>query len=726
MFSPIVIKRKIEKLWRAQGIRLIEHPVEYVVRMYDHFSLLEQTDGGAAWYQREAQTKEEFAYVPKESEFIRNELLMSSISFPYWYYRYFFIKGTDGKLIRPAQQIAQGIFLDVLSELDEKKLPKLILALKGRQLGISTVTEGIELWHSLFRKGSKNVISSAEEEKSIMLSEMIDTGLDMLPLWMKPIIDQDNKKEGKKFGGGLDTSIIIQHGAMSKGIARGTTPTTAHISEVSHYNNPVVSIESSLLKAMHETSDTFLVLESTPKRKDDWFHMTWKYNKEGMKDGRNRFVCVFLPWFCGMDKYPTEAWLRNHPIPRDWQPQRETMEQAAKAALYVATTPLLKKHFSEGWTMSRGQQWFWEFSFTEASRDEASLRAFFSEMAADDETCFVSKNWSVYSRETIERIRQSMSREWTDYAFSGSGIEPRYHLTSYLDPASPVERVQWKTIEEQDRLWTFTPLRQTPESDAESFFLRVWEKPVRGYNYTVGVDPSGGGGRDNASIDVLRVGQNGEPDVQVAQFYCPVISPSELPPFVQAVSLWYGKWMEPMPEAYLAPETQVNLGDPITWQLQKEGYTNFHRNRRYDTVDKGPTNRLGWVTSYTSRQLMLDAQKLAIESGWLHVNSERTLTELEGQEGEETEAGKTRFDHSSSTHDDSIFSLGIAYFVSHDEETLSMRQSGRRPIEPLKLEPREAPARLSGTALMQLQFRLAEKAARVEWEEEGDSYEFVY
>ena len=725
MFSPVVIERKVKKLYLTQNIKLVRHPIGDSVRMYNHFLDLEQTDGASVWYQREGQTREEFALAPKEIEFIRNEMLMSAISFPYWYYRYFFIAPKEGGTpIRPEVQIAQSIFLDILADLDEKNLPKLILALKGRQLGISTITEGIILWHDLFRKGIKSVISSAEQEKSEQLSGMIDVGIESLPQWMKPVIDRDNIKEGKIFGGGLDNTLLIQHGAMTKGIARGNTPQIAHISEVSHYPNPVVSIESSLLKAMHENAHTFIVLESTPRKRDDWFHGYWKFNKEGMKTGNNRFVCMFLPWFCGIDKYPTKDWLRNHPPPREWVPKRETVEQAAKAALYVASTALLRKHFGEGWTMPIHQQWFWEFSFVEASRDEASFRSWMSEMAADDETCFVSKNWSVYSRETIASIRAGLSPTWTDYAFSGSGIEPRYHLTSWHDPKAPTEKVQWKTIEDQDRTWTFTPLREEPD---DTFYLRVWEKPVRGYNYTVGVDPSGGGGRDNASIDVLRVGRNGEPDVQVAQFYCPNISPSELPPFVQAVSLWYGRWMEPMAEAYLAPETQVNLGDPITWQLQKEGYTNFHRNRRYDTVDKGASNRLGWVTSYTSRQLMLDAQKLAIESGWLHVNSERTLDELEGQEGEETEAGKTRFDHSSSTHDDSIFSLGIAYFVSHDEETLSMRQSGRRPIEPLKLAPKEAPARLSGLALMQFQFRMDEKSAHRVWADEGDSEgEFVY
>jgi hypothetical protein len=724
MFSKKVIAANIDRLERSQGIKLTEYPVEKAVAVYAHFLSFTRTDGKRTWYQRDDQTEEQFEFVQWERDWIRNELFLCSCSFPYWFFRYFFIKTKDAQIRRPDLLIAQRIFLDILADLDEQNLPIILFVLKARQLGISTITEAIILWIALFRRGSHTLISSAEEQKSIDMSEMVWIGLNNLPLWMAPVLTGESKARGPIFGE-LSSDILIQHGAMQKGIGRGSTPIAAHVSEVAYYNNPVVTIESSLLKAMHENPRTFLVLESTAKRKYDWFHNTWTYNRDAESKGMNKYTCLFLPWYVGSDKYPTSDWIRNHPIPDNWKPSQACLEQALKAELYVATTPLLLKYLGAKWKMPREQMWFWEFEYAAAMRDEDSLRSFYAEMAADEVSAFQSKRSPVYSIATQERLRSQISNDYTDYAVLGDGIDKRFHLSDYHSTGRRIV-IEWMTMLGEPRRWELVPLKETPSDPFHDLFLRIWEHPKRGFNYSIPADTGGGIGSDHSCIEVLRVGRKGEPDVQVAQLYSSWLPAIEMPPFMHAVGAYYGRMMEPLPEAYLCPETQLGAGgDPIVHQLTKEGYSNIHRMRRYDMAPKSGSlpNRLGWATTSWSRPLITQTLQMAIEYGWIRINSDRTVEEIENLEMDEGNDGKLRQDHSSHSHDDSYMSLCIGHWCSHDEETLAERKAGKRP-KPKDSEI-EKPSRVLQTAeeIMANSIRMEERMIHEPTDEE---MEFVY
>jgi hypothetical protein len=1081
VFSPKKIAANIRKVEKDNNLVLKENSVKECIAVFDHFQSISKMEGKRAYYCREAQSEEEFVFAPWELAWIKNELMMCACSFPYWFYRYFFLKDKENRIRRPDVLIAQKIYMDILAEKDELNLPMLFIILKARQLGMSSITEAVILWIALFRRGSHTLISSAEESKSIQMSEMIWIALENLPQWMKPRLTREDRTKGPEFGD-IDSDVLIQHGAQTKGIGRGSTPIAAHLclrgdslvdvgngdlkeiqhirigdtvitdsgaraevsaisvrpvegrevvevrtwlnrerisltadhkvftkdgwkpageltkddwigtpvrkitgklthllspdirdswgkkkrgkcsemlilldeemgfvfgyylaegclifnpqgasmvnfalhqsekayadraikamqpftakinfkhrpgtktaiiqaygssfsrfihehfgctdkkripewvfetnheflrgivagyfsgdgsksntglgavvsatsvrprilyqirhilaslgygwggittekafidhrgwnnskswtltisgkpaqiiydlmgvqarrpytgkgdfvkkyeltpthiwtkiksvlpssanevwdievnhpdhsfetvigvvanSECAYYGNAIESIEASLLNSMHENPRTFLVLESTAKRKGDWFHRKWLYNRSHESDGYQKFLCLFLPWYVGRDIYPTDDWLRNHPIPKNYEPSKEALEQAQQAALYVASQPILQKYLGQGWEMPIEQIWHWQFRHFEALEDQKYgdgelMKKFVAEMAADEYSCFQSKRDPVYKKELTDRLRSNVRPHLYDVAIVGSGIDRRFHLTEY-HTTQKRHHIDWMTFDDQHRSWQLVPLKGE-YSEREDFFLRIWDEPKRGYNYTVGVDIAGGGGGDHSCIEVLRVGENGKPDVQVAQLYSKWVSSQELPPFCLAIGLWYGKFMEPLPQAKMAPETQIAVGDPISYQLPKEGYTNFHRMRRYDTP-KSASNRggrMGWATVGWSRQLMLDYEKLAIEAGWLQINSLRTIEELEGLESDETETGRTRHDHSSTTYSDSIFGLGIAHFVSHDEETLAQRMGGALPRvqeEPQeeRTEQRESVEAIFGRTLM--------------------------
>jgi hypothetical protein len=195
------------------------------------------------------------------------------------------------------------------------------------------------------------------------------------------------------------------------------------------------------------------------------------------------------------------------------------------------------------------------------------------------------------------------------------------------------------------------------------------------------VDIAGGVGGDNTSFDVLRTNPKDkqDQDIQVAQLYSPWISSPEAPPFALALGIYYGKFMSPIPQALMAPEVQVATGDPISYQLDKLGYVNFYYMKRFDLKQRpgGNRHRRGWASLGWSRQMMRETLKHAIDSAWILVNSGITASEMANEEAEETESGRTKFDHSNDSNDDSITSLGICYMTSHDEDTIMERIQGK-------------------------------------------------
>lgn len=724
MFSKVVIQRKIEAIEKAKGITLRENSVDECVTLYDHFRAMETVESKHLVYCRSGETPRQFKYTDQEKAWIQNEMLMCACSFPYWFFRYFFVKSTikkDGNVVneiirRPDVWIAQLIYLEILAGLDLLGLPILLLALKARQLGISTVTEAIIQWIAIFTKGSHCVVASSETEKSEEMANMVWLGLDMMPLWMKPVLTREDRKIGPEFGL-IHSDIILQHGSQMKGIATGSTPIAAHLSEVAYYPNPIETIERSLIRAMHENPRTFLVLESTARKKDDWFHKTWLKNRKGEQEGYNRFTCLFLPWYVGRDIYPTPDFLLSHPIPRDWRPLKETLKQALDAKLYVSTTPLLKKHMRDNWEMDREQMWFWEFNYHEAVEGgDETLKAFMSELAADERSCFQSKRWSVFSQTVLDKLEAEQSKEFTDYAIIGDGVDERFALKDFQAGGLKRIDIEWSTIDGKNLYWKLIPLKETPRDEKLDFYLRVWEKPKPGYKYNIGIDIASGQGQNRTVFFVNRIGVNGEPDKEVALLCSAWIASPETPAFANLLGIWYGQYMAVhapyVAEAMLAPEVQKAVGDFISFQLSKLGYTNFYYTHRFD-LRRHPgqkDTRRGWATTGWSRQMMMEAFEHGIKSGWMEVNSDELLSELESLESDVTEGDKTFYDHSSEGTDDVYMAGGIAYFTAHGEETIMERMKGKAQPKKKVIKSDDKPERETGLSQMARRFMLEDQS----------------
>lgn len=732
-----MIERKIRAIEQAKGIKLIEHSIEECSKLYDHFKSLETVDGKKTVYcRKDGSSPQNFQYTEKEKAWIQNEMFLCACSFPYWFFRYFFIKSTiekDGEVVsetirRPDIWVSQLVYLAILADLDLQGLPILLLILKARQLGCSTITEAIILWIAIFTKGSHTVVASAEASKSEEMANMVWLGLEMMPLWMQPVLTRDDRTMGPEFGL-IHSDILLQHGSMTKGISRGSTPIAAHLSEVAYYPNPIETIQSSLIRAMHENPRTFLALESTARRKDDWFHNTWKKNRKGEQEGYNRFICLFLPWYVGRDIYPTPDFLKSHPIPKDWKPLKETLSQAADARLYVSTTELLKKHMPENWEMPREQMWFWEFNYVEAKNGtDEDYKSFLAELAADERSCFQSKKWSVFSQKVLDELEANKSDKYQDFAMCGDGIDPKFHLKDFWAMSAPRIDINWSTIEGKTLAWRLIPLKETPRGKNLDFFLRVWERPKAGFKYTIGIDISSGIGENRSVFFVLKEGRNGEPDEEVALLCSAWISAPETPAFAHLLGIWYGSLMPFPSEALMAPEVQISTGDFISFQLAKLGYTNFFYTKRMDLRQhpgQKPTRRgfamLPWI-----KPMVDQGFEHGIKSGWVIVNSDELLEECGNLEVDETEAGKTVYDHARGATNDVYVAGGIAYFATHGEQTIVERMKGNLKPKKKKEKDEVKTERDSGGTLLARRFQMEDSSKFPNAGDEGEQDPLAY
>jgi hypothetical protein len=277
-----------------------------------------------------------------EQSWILNEQLLCACDASYWLTRYGFLIDEEGTVLRFRFRMAQQILFDIIADLESRDLGIEIMVLKARQLGMTSLIQ-LLIGHRIFFGYGVNAISgSADQQKTgIMASKML-LAYDMMPFWMRPTVSRRVESDrGMLVFGGTLCGVSFQHGAQMSGIARGTTPTIYHLSEVASFTDAKSQIEASLFKCVHPSPKIFGVLESTGEGDKGWWPDTWRKSRDSWP--LSRMCPLFLPWFCGLGLYPKPTWLRQRPIPPDWSPNRDTLMHTAKSELYVRSSLLLSK-----------------------------------------------------------------------------------------------------------------------------------------------------------------------------------------------------------------------------------------------------------------------------------------------------------------------------------------------------------------------------------------------
>lgn len=616
-----------------------------------------------------------FRFSHDEIAYIQSERILCKFDFVYWCQRYGFIKSTLGldtrddvpDIVAPIKfNTPQKIVLDVWAEMEEMGVAIMMLQLKARQLGMSSLAELAIAHRVLFWKEINALVAAATPDTTRKMSDMIMRAVDLQPFWLIPPYAYYKTGEMLLNVSDHKSTITLQHGAQYTGLARGDTPNIAHLSEVSSFNNPHEDVDSALMQAMHEEPSTFLVLESTAMQLEDWWHKKWRHYTEAWPKREGRLCPLFLPWFIGDQVWPAANWLRGHPPPTDWDIPDEIERHARQARSVVTNDPRISKYLGADWQMPVSQKWFYYCEIKEA-RATKSLGLKLREMPTTAMEAFQTANTAVFDAEIIMELDSLRIDPIGCYGLECSSFPLALwpEKRDKLPGAKPISvKAEWATPK---LAFDLVPLKLDgfPSCPWENRIF-MWEAPQSGYEYYLGVDVAYGLDQDRCTIQILKKGDINRPAIQVAEYASGLMDPVNLAYVVAVLATLYTTG---------AGEPRVIIecrgpGDQTQVEMQRWGWGYFHIWEAYDRRKRHQSNVLGWYTNSSSRdRLVVKTNKaikdldIAIYSPWL-IDELRTLSKGEFQASLRADEG---------AHDDRYMALGMAFYSAHCWEAMMGR-----------------------------------------------------
>ena len=215
------------------------------------------------------------------------------------------IKTKSGAVIPFRMNPAQQKLYAIAKKQSGSGKPVRIIILKARQLGFSTLTEGMIFHACATRKNTNALIVTHREDATANLFRMSKLFYDELPEPIRPMIHTSNAQElvfenptksvkEKAERPGLRSRIRCAT-AGGKGIGRSDTLQCVHLSEYAFWPEGTDGKEATLtgiLQAVPSLPGTMVVIESTANGFDD-FKDRW----DAAVAGENDFEAVFFAWF---------------------------------------------------------------------------------------------------------------------------------------------------------------------------------------------------------------------------------------------------------------------------------------------------------------------------------------------------------------------------------------------------------------------------------------------
>ena len=203
---------------------------------------------------------------------------------------------------KPAQT---ALYEAIKKELQEGRPPRIIV-LKGRQQGISTITEALMFQDSATRPMVNTLIVAHRDDSTAALFNMNKLFYDYLPAKLQPMKKASNAKElvfenptrdpaEKRKRPGLRSRIRCIT-AGGKGAGRSLTQNNVHLSEFAFWPGNKMETLLGIMQSVPDDINTLVVIESTANGYDE-FKDLW----DGAEKGENGWVPVFLPWFMEPD-----------------------------------------------------------------------------------------------------------------------------------------------------------------------------------------------------------------------------------------------------------------------------------------------------------------------------------------------------------------------------------------------------------------------------------------
>lgn len=521
-----------------------------------------------------------------------------------WYIEKFLkIRDKNSNLIPFQINHAQQIVLDAIRQCEKDGKMKRFIVLKARQMGLSTLFEGL-IFHDTAVNSLKNSMIIAHEDRaSSNLFNMSKLFLDELPSEIKPMIKYSNEKalvfenpsnvEGeKKNNPGLRSKITVAT-AGSGEVGRSATIHNLHASEVAFFPDTRTTMLG-LLQSIPDSPNTLVVLESTANGVGDWFHDMWQKSVRG----ENEFVPIFLPWFID---------------PGYRRPFRTAVER---------------------------QQFIKEIETASLDANGREVRSYEWELMQKHNLTYEQLNWRKYTIankcEGDETLFMQEYPSTAEEAFISSG-RPKFSIKSlkkYQTLTSKPERGY--LMDDGKGGIVFLP-------DVKGY-VSIWQKPEKDKFYCIGADVAEG--LANGDYSCAFVG-DGETFDMVAKWH------GHIDPDLFGLELIkLGKYYN---YGYIGVENN-NHGLTTLTTIKKAEYWNIYFSKSYDKISDKITQKVGWSTNGRTKPLMIDKLGEFIREMLIGIYDDEAISECLTYVIEDN--GKTNAQ--SGCHDDMVIAIAIA------------------------------------------------------------------
>ena len=507
----------------------------------------------------------------------------------------------------------------------EKKFGKVkAIVLKARQMGATTYNVA-EFFHKTIFSFHTNAILVSQDEKGAKYNMgMYESAYDFLPWWMKPrfsvhqtgsLYTFDEPDENLRLTRpGLKTNVYADNANRPSGVGRGQTFRRALLDELAFWQN-ASQLSKALLRAFN-ANDGFYVMSSTANGRNDAFHNLWRKAECGDIDWNP----IFIPFYRRPKTYslPIDS-SEDFALTKDEIDMRQRVLKEENFYISDGTFKWIRKTKQE---------------FMATDGDDSM---FDQEYTSVPEHSFQNSVITAVPKGVINRL-------------SKRTINPLYVGEISFDSKvwKPVLHIKPPSVE---------PGKDIPLPKTEDRF-HVWEKPIKGESYSVGVDVSlGQKGGDYSCIQVIKLPKGHQDDEQVACWHG-YIDPYSLADVVVAVCIYYEN-------ALCAIEVNA-MGMATFARVYREfEYDNVYIFKKMDRLKNFKTDIGGWWTNYNSKRGLISKMNKVILDDSIKIRDKYLIDELrdfteDGAEGD-------------GAHDDYVMAFMIALYCGHEGEFEQMR-----------------------------------------------------
>jgi len=484
------------------------------------------------------------------------------------------IKDKNSNLIPFKLNNGQKEVMSAIKDNKKNNKPHKYIILKARQMGMSTLIQGLIFHNTITNQYKNSMIVSYEDKSTQNLFGMSKLFYDEIPAPIKPMLrhsneralsfeNPDNNERGKNPG--LRSKLTVAT-AGSTNVGRSSTIHNLHVSEVAFFEKGQDTMLG-LLQAVPDTNESMVFLESTANGVGDFFHTFW----QSAVKGDNEFTPIFLPWF-------TEP---EYSRPFRTHSERQQFSDEVNSITYDAKGYLIKtyeKELMEKHNLTL-EQLNWR-RWTVKNKTQGNEELFAQEYPATPEEAFISSGRPVFNIKSLKKY-QTITKDPIKRGYL------RYDDSGYV-----------KFV------------------DDKKGYISIWQDPIPEKFYVIGADVAEG--LEHGDYSCAKVGDTETFD-EVARWH------GHIDPDLYGEELIkLGKYYN---DAYLGVENN-NHGLATLSTIKRLEYWNLYFSKNYDRISDTMTQKLGWTTNTKTKPLMIDKLAEFIREVYLGIYDDYTISEM--------------------------------------------------------------------------------------------------